>query len=129
MSNYLHAAAALLVIIGLVHSIGGEMLIFRRLRRGGLVPTLAPAPLRQRHLRILWATWHVVTVLGWALAAVLWRVSDAVQGQSMLEFVEITVAAACLVSSLLVLVATRGRHPGWLGLLAVAVLVWMARGT
>ncbi len=128
MPNYLHAAAILLASIGLVHSIGGEMLIFRRLRRGGMVPTLAPSPLRVRHLRILWATWHAVTVLGWALAAVLWRMADPVQGRSLLEFVEYTAAAACLAASLLVLVGTRGRHPGWLGLLAVAWLVWQARG-
>lgn len=128
MPNYLHAAAILIVIIGLVHSIFGEMLIFRRLRRGGLVPTLAPSPLRVRHLRILWASWHVVTLLGWALAAVLWRMADPEQGRSLLDFVEYTVMGACLASSLVVLVGTRGRHPGWLGLLGAAWLVWLARG-
>jgi hypothetical protein len=128
MPNHLHAAAVAIVIIGVVHSIVGEMVIFRRLRRGTLVPTLAPSPLRVRHLRILWATWHVVTVLGCALAAVLWRMADPEQGRSLLEFVEYTAMAACLVSSLVVLVGTRGRHPGWLGLLAAAWLVWRAHG-
>jgi hypothetical protein len=58
----------------------------------------------------------------------LWRLADPVQGASLPEFVGYSAAAACLVGSLLVLVGTRGRHPGWLGLLAVAVLVWLARG-
>ena len=37
------------------------------------------------------------------------------------------VAAATLASSALVLFATNGRHPGWLGLLVAAVLAWQGQ--
>ena len=39
------------------------------------------------------------------------------------------IAVSMLGGSLLVLVATRGRHPGWIGLLGVAGLVWLGLRT
>ena len=35
------------------------------------------------------------------------------------------IATAVLASAALVLVGTKGRHPGWIGLLVVAVLAWL----
>jgi hypothetical protein len=126
MQMQLLAAGMLMIVIGAVHSLLGEILIFRRLRAGGIVPLLAPQPLRERHLRILWASWHLGSVLGWGLAALL-IVLAASPGQPSAALLVRIVAAATLASSALVLFATKGRHPGWLGLLVAAVLAWQGQ--
>ncbi len=128
MNTLLGAAGAIALLTGLAHSVLGERLIFRHLRSRGVVPTRSAAPLRERHVRILWATWHLATVFGLAFAVVLFRL--AVQGaHGPLELVFVrTIALAHVGGSLLVLVATRGRHPGWIALLAVAALAWFGAG-
>ena len=123
MNTYLVAAGTLAFLVGLVHSVLGEVLLFRRLRQGGLIPTAGAPLLEERHVRILWATWHVVTVLGWCLAAVLVWLSLHDSQRVDFLFVKHAIVAATLTSSALVLVGTKARHPGWLGLLCVAALV------
>lgn len=127
MQMQLLAAGLLMVLTGLVHSVLGEVLIFRRLRTGTIVPLLAPQPLRERHLRILWASWHLVSVLGFGLAALLIALAAAPDLPSHAPLVRI-VSVATLAGSGLVLFATRGRHPGWLALLVAGVLGWLGQG-
>lgn len=117
-------AGALAVVTGLAHSVLGERLIFRRLRRSGLVPSLAAPPLGARHVRILWATWHLASVFGWALAGLLFALA---QGRGDMASLAVgAIVSAYLGGAVLVLVGTRGRHPGWIALCAVAVLTWVA---
>ncbi|MDN3544892.1 hypothetical protein QWZ02_10605 [Kinneretia asaccharophila] len=123
MNRCFLAAAVLLLIIGLVHSLLGERLIFRRMRAGGFIPTQGGPVLRQAHVRILWASWHIVTVLGWGLAAMLFWLADASAAPLAASPLVQALALALLLSAALVLVGTCGRHPGWLGLLAAAGLV------
>lgn len=122
---YFFAAAILAFLVGLVHSILGEKLIFRRLRDGGLIPTKGGNILGERHVRILWASWHVLTVFGWGIAAVLLRLSLHTSATDLVAFIQNAGAVSMLGGAILVFVGTRARHPGWLGLLAVAVLVWL----
>ena len=126
MQSYLLAAGVLMILIGIAHSVIGEILIFRQLRAGTIVPLLPPPPLRERHLRILWANWHLTSALGWGLAALLILIAVAPDPSSYALHVRI-IAIATLAGSLLVLYATRGRHPGWIGLLVAAVLAWLAQ--
>ena len=113
-------AAILAGVTGVAHSWLGERLIFRHLREGSLVPRLGAPPLRERHVRILWATWHLATVFGCAFAAVLLRLS---LGHPLTESLVIGASAsAYLGGAVLVLVGTKGRHPGWIALAVVAVL-------
>lgn len=128
MQNYLIAAGVLMILIGIAHSVIGEILIFRQLRAGTIVPLLAPPPLRERHLRILWANWHLTSALGWGLAALLILIAVAPDPSSYALQVR-TIAVATLAGSLLVLYATRGRHPGWIGLLVAAVLAWLGQSS
>ncbi len=125
MNGYFIAAAVLAFAVGLVHSVLGERLIFRRMRSAGFIPTSGGSALREPHVRILWASWHVVTVLGWCMAATLALLALPSFSRQIPAFVGEAIAVAMLASSLLVLVGTRGRHPGWIGLLAVAVLAAM----
>lgn len=127
MQPYLLTAAILAVVVGLVHSILGEVLIFSRMRNGRqVIPTIGKPLLRERHVRILWATWHIVTIFGWAIAVVLFRLSWPAAGVLLQDVVMHAIIVSMLTSALLVLVATKGKHPGWIGLLAVAILCWLA---
>ncbi len=126
MQTYIFIASILAIIIGAIHSMLGEILIFRQMRVSGIIPTNGAPLLRERHVRILWSSWHVVTVFGWAFAAVMLRLAFPTDNGSFQTFVKHTIIASMLASALLVLFGTRGRHPGWLGLAAVAVLIWLA---
>lgn len=118
------AAGVLALITGMVHSVLGEMLIFRQLRKGGLVPALGAPPLRERNIRILWATWHLASVSGWAMAVLLIRVGLSPADDPLQPLVLSAIIIANAGGSLLVLIGTRGRHPGWIALLLVAALTW-----
>ena len=128
MQTYLAVAAGVAFLTGVAHSVLGEMLIFRQLRRGTLVPGQDAPPLRSRNIHIIWATWHVATLFGWAFAGVLLQLALSPQASLVSLFLNATVAAYAG-GSLLVLVGTRGRHPGWIALAAVAALVWTGAGT
>lgn len=120
----LQLAAALTLALGLTHSALGEWLIFRHLREGQRVPTVASARLREQQLRITWASWHLVTLLGWALAALLWQLAEMDQADLNGRLVPL-IQTGLGSSAVLVLCATRGRHPGWLVLgLITLVLAW-----
>ena len=120
------AAAALAVATGLVHTVIGEMLIFQRLRRGTLVPTFGGEVLRQRHVRILWASWHALTLLAWSMAAVLVVMASAPASDMTLAIARL-IAMDMAAGAWAVLVGTRGRHPGWIAMLVVAVLIESGR--
>ena len=122
MQIFLFIAGSLAILVGLVHSILGEVLIFSRLRIDEIVPTSPAPPLQERHVRILWASWHMVSIFGWAFGAILLRMAFPATDQLFFLFVKNSIIVSMFVSALIVLVATKGRHPGWVGLLAVAVL-------
>ncbi len=123
MHAYFLAAAIALILVGLVHSVFGEVLIFRGLRKAGLVPKEPAPPLQVRHIGILWATWHLASAFGFGFAYLMLSIA---QGDTAPDPVIVkAMLFACLAGSMLVLVGTRGRHPGWIGLLAVAALVYL----
>ena len=126
LNTLLVCAAALAFGVGLVHSALGEWMIFRRMRSGGqFIPTNGGKVIGEGHVRILWASWHVLTVFGWAMAALLlWLAGQP--GDTGARFITVVISVAMLAGSVLVLVGTRGKHPGWAGLLGVALLAWLA---
>lgn len=124
MRAYMFAAGVLALIVGAAHSVLGEILIFRHLRSRGLVPAMGAPPLSERHIRILWASWHLATVFGWASGVVLLRLAFPSTESSLQALVENSIILAFLGGSFLVLIGTKGRHPGWIGLLGVAALAW-----
>ncbi len=117
-------AGGLSAVTGLVHSILGERLIFQHLRNRSVVPAMEAPPLRQRHIGILWATWHLASVFGWAFAGVLIHLAFAATSAD--SFVINAIVFAYLGAGALVFVGSRGRHPGWAALVSVALLTWLA---
>jgi len=129
MQTFYLIAGVLALATGLVHSILGEIMIFRQLRRGGIVPATGAPPLQERNIRILWASWHALTLFGWACAGIFLWLAFPPHSHTLQFFVVSVIALANLGGSLLVLIGTRGRHPGWVALLAIAVLAWSAAKT
>lgn len=128
MNAYFIAAAVLAFVVGLAHSVLGEIMIFRRMRKSGrVIPTDGGAILLGSNVRILWASWHVLTVFGWGMAAMLVWMSRSISVGIDHAVIAHAIEMSMLIGSILVLVATRGRHPGWIGLLGVAVLIWLGR--
>ncbi len=120
MNPWFFSSGILMIIVGLVHSVFGERLIFSRMRCDGVIPTDGGGLLRERHVRILWATWHLASVLGWAAAFVLIYAANATVPAPVIA----ALVAACAAGGILVLVGTRAKHPGWIALLAAALLAW-----
>jgi len=125
VNPYLVSAASLLALVGLVHTVLGEVLIFRRMRTAGVIPTHGGDVLRERHVRILWATWHAVSVFAWGASLMLWEIGNAPASTSQHGALLFAIALSSLGSAMLVLIGTRARHPGWIGLLVVALLTWL----
>ncbi|MEM7082467.1 MAG: hypothetical protein AAF465_07005 [Pseudomonadota bacterium] len=117
-------AGLIAIVVAIVHSVLGERLLFSRMRVAGVIPTNGYPLLRERHVRILWATWHLVSVFGVAIGASLLIIDRADSVLSSMRVVLWSVIVMMTLGALLVCVATRGRHPGWLGLGAVALLTF-----
>lgn len=116
-------AGLLALVVGVVHSLLGEVLIFKKLRNHTLIPTIAPAPLLEKHVRILWATWHIASIFGWALGILLIKISIG-QELASSEYIQYT-GWAMFCSGVLVFIATKAKHPGWVGLCMVGILCWL----
>lgn len=116
----LHAAAALIFLLGLAHSVLGERYILVRLFRREL-PHLFGGPAFTRHT--LRFAWHLTTVLAWALALLLVQLAGPHDAVDLVR----TIGGALLVSGLLPLAITRGRHLSWLVLFAAGglCLAWV----
>lgn len=128
MNNYFLIAGILCFILGVVHSVLGELLIFKRKRnQGSLVPSQKSAALKVKHLRIIWATWHVVSGFGWCIGAILIKISFT-QNELSPGFVGLIIQATSytmFAAALLVLLATKGKHPGWIVLLLIGILLFI----
>lgn len=115
----LETAAILLVLVGAMHSFaGGPRLISPLLRRQDFPVILGS----QRNGRVtLWFGWHALTLIWWALAAVLLTmdVDKEMVGPALL----IALALACGICGLATIVATRGRHLSWVLFLPLAAIL------
>ena len=124
MTTILVLAGGLAFGLGVVHSIMGEVLIFRRLATDRAL--LNQAGLLRRHVNIIWANWHLVTVFGWAIAAVLLCLAYPAQPAGLAGLIDTAIAVATIAASGLVLVGTKGQHPRWIVLLAIALVIWFS---
>ena len=123
MNPYFFLAAILCFLLGIVHSFLGEYLIFNKKRnKGSIVPSKGSAELNERHLRILWATWHLSSIFGWCLGAILIKISLE-QNLEHYDFILQSITYGMFLTSLLVLIGTKGKHPGWIALVLIGILL------
>lgn len=128
MNTYLFIAGILFFLLGLAHSIIGEYLIFKNKRnKGSLVPSKKSVGLKERHLRIIWATWHLSSILGWCIGAILIKISleQTELNSNISVFIVQSILYATFISSFLVLIGTKGKHPGWIGFLLIGIIMFI----
>jgi di/tricarboxylate transporter len=126
MNSYFLIAGILCILLGIVHSILGESLIFKNQRnKGSLVPTKISGELKERHLRIIWATWHLATIFGSCIGAILINIAHEQneQNSNSTDFIIQSITYSMFLTSFLVLIGTNGKHPGWIVLLLTGILL------
>lgn len=117
-----HAAAVLLFLLGLAHSVLGERYILVRLFRRDNLPRLFGGTAFT--IRTLRFAWHITTVAWWGMAVLLWQAAAGDPGRGAVLTV---LGWTLLLSAALPLVITRGRHLSWMVLgLAGGLALWSA---
>lgn len=120
--SMLFAAAVLIFLTGLAHSCLGERYILVRLfKREGVPSLFGGTAFTKGTLRF---AWHITTVAWWAIALLL---VFAANGSLSTNTVLQVVAGAALVSALLPILFTRGKHLSWVAFLCIALLVYFAQ--
>lgn len=119
MNVWYLTAAALLIVLGALHSLLGERLVIARLREHEPLPELLGS--RRFMGQVLRLTWHITTVLMWAIAGLL--IYWARTGNDSYPETAIVVITL-LVSAVISAAIARGKHFSWWVLLAAAGLVW-----
>ncbi|SNZ01788.1 hypothetical protein [Flagellimonas pacifica] len=126
MNIYFLIAGVLCFLLGIIHSILGEYMIFNDKRiKGTLVPSKKSASLKVRHLRILWATWHLASIFGWCFGFFLVRIAVDYHmvNSEFMKFIISSTAYTMFISSIIVLIGTKGKHPGWIVFLFIGILL------
>jgi len=120
MNAYLATAGVLCFLLAPLHSLLGERRIFRQLMRQKFPPIKGSEELTKQVLRYFW---HLVGVLWWGFAAMLWRWATLPSLAPTSRWSAGVIVGVFLASSAGSLVATRGRHVSWWLFLLVAVVV------
>ncbi|TFG36630.1 MAG: hypothetical protein E4H44_06500 [Candidatus Aminicenantes bacterium] len=124
MTILLISAAVLTIAIGIAHSWLGERFIIRRLLSRSDLPTLfGDDSFTRQTLRF---AWHLTTVAWFGLAAVLVMLSGVMVAIRVSDGVVFAVAQTFIVSSILALIMTRGRHLSWIVFAVIAALCLVA---
>ena len=122
MEGLLYFAAVLAVALGVAHSFLSERYILRRLfRRDDLPKLLGGSEFTTRTLRF---AWHITTVAWVGFAALLVHAGRGDLNTSGTLYI---MGVTFIVSGLLPLVLTRGKHLSWLILFAIGgIAFWCA---
>ncbi|MCF6209787.1 MAG: hypothetical protein L3J88_09440 [Gammaproteobacteria bacterium] len=109
MTTLLYTAAFLTFAIGIVHSVLGERYILTRLFRRKNLPKLFGGT--EFTILTLRFAWHITTIAWWGFAAIL-----VLLAERSLSFhsISMIVAVTFLVTGIIALVASKGRHYSWL---------------
>ena len=104
----LYAAALLIVTLGLAHSWLGERYLLRRLfRRSDELPKLmGSTDFTKNTLRFVW---HLTTVMALGFALLILQLASGASAAAMVN----AVGATLVLSGILPLAYTRGRHLSW----------------
>jgi len=124
LSALLFFAAFLAFAVGLAHSVLGERYILIRLFRRADLPHLFGGS--EFTVRILRFAWHLTTVAWWGFAAILVLLA---QESLSVRSVSLVLAVTFLVTCLITLVVSRGRHLAWPIFLAIGIVSLYAAAT
>jgi hypothetical protein len=127
MNHYLLSAGVLMFVLAAAHSVLGERLIFRHVRAGTPGHEAATALLPQRRWDSLWSTWHLLSLIGLGLSAAMVAASTFDDLTQAVDIVAIILAVTFAVSGVFWFAGTKGKHPAWIVLFAIAGLIYSAR--
>ena len=126
MNLLLVTAAVLTMAIGIAHSwLGERYIISRVLRRDDLPKLFGDDTFTRQTLRF---AWHLTTVAWFGLAAVLLVLSGILTGVRVSDGLIFAIAQTFIVSAILALILTRGRHLSWIVFAAISALCLLALG-
>jgi hypothetical protein len=124
VNNYLILAGVFLLLIGLAHSYLGERYILIRLFRRSEIPVLfGDDSFTRQTIRF---AWHLTTIAWWGFAAILFVTSGLLADIKTSISILYIIILVFLVSTLLSLVVTRGRHLSWIVFFIIIVLIILA---
>ena len=118
MNTPLIIAAVLIAVIAVVHTLLGERLVIGPLLAGE-VPKLGGSSRFMR--RTVRYAWHLTSLIAVGFAALL--VFYAREPKQHMMAIKI-VSATFLLSSLLAVIMTRGKHFSWVVFLVIGLLTW-----
>lgn len=123
---YYLMAGFLAITLGVVHSILGEVLVFRHLRESDIFSDNPESKLKERHYKTIWSTWHLVTLFGWGFGVILIIQSWSLTSEVTLDKISMAISLLFLVSAIYWFIGTRGKHPAWVILGIISLLAWLA---
>ncbi len=117
MSILLYTAAILTFIIGITHSVLGERYILTRLfKRDNLPKLFGSTTFTTQTLRF---AWHITTIAWWGFAVILILLAE---NQFSFRNISMVIAFTFLISGIISLVASKGKHYSWLVFLLIGGL-------
>lgn len=129
MNICLLIAGILCLLLGLSHSLLGEGLIFAKIMAARKnITSSGIYEFEEGHIKIIRATWHLTSLFGWCLGAILIKVAypNHIVSNTFILFVSASVALTMFFSAYLVCLSTKGRHLGWVILFITGVLALVA---
>ncbi len=126
VNEYFLISGVLAIILGVVHSTLGELLVFQHLCKSGVFSDNGATKLKERHLRSLRSTWHLVTLLGWGFGAILLVLSLPAIQDEIHKHVSQVVSITFLICAIFWLFGTKGKHPAWVVLVVISIMAWWA---
>jgi len=126
MNLYFLIAGILAVLLGIIHSVLGEKLIFRRLSQGDPIPAPWNKTLSGQRMRSIRSSWHLVSFFGWGIAAILLRMSFQAATEEYVIFAKNTFVVTFFITAIYWFIGTKGKHPAWIVLLLIGSLTWIA---
>ena len=118
MNIFFICAAVFLFTIGLAHSYLGESLLLMPLFKEKSVLLFREKPYMKKILRF---AWHITTIAWWGLALVIVDLAK-IKNPSLLSIHSIAVAS--LITGMLILYFSRGRHLAWFVFIAISGCLW-----
>jgi len=119
--NMLYIATTLLILMGILHSYLGERYLLMRLfKRSELPKLLGDATFTKNTLRFVW---HLSTIAWWGLAYLIFLSTGNILTTAQVLHV---IGALSIISGLLPLWFTRGKHLSWIVFSLVGILLFIA---
>lgn len=121
MNTYFIIAGLLAFIIGLAHSVLGERYILIRLFKRELPRLFGSDLFTKQTLRF---AWHLTTAAWWGMAVIFVALALREVDNTSVIVVNI-IAITFLVSAVVSLFGSRGRHFSWIVFILIAVFAWL----